>query len=684
MGKWLPLLAVEVEDRRFYSHPGVDPLALARALWQNLSAGGLVSGASTISSQVIRVTYPRRRTLEGKVREFVQACMLERELDKERILELYLNRAPFGGPLRGVEAAARSYFGKRAEDVSLSEAALLIGMLRGPSLYRPDRNPEKILERRNTILRRLLQRKVLPESTLQMALLEPLPAGRGAMPGEARHFADFVLRSLPAGYWEAGGQALKTTFNPALQRLLELRLREALSVFPEEVTAAGGIVDNARGALLAYVGNARFNLEARSQWVDCGASPRSPGSTLKPFLYLLAYEQGRLIPASLLADTPLSFSGSAPRNYDRSYRGPVTAGSALADSLNAPAVRVLRLAGGESGLQIMRRSGLSGLGHTAEHYGDSLALGGCEITVLQALNAFSSLASLGVRRPLTALAERAGPRLGEERIFSQAGAYLIAESLRDTRRLPILLRKSLADQRRSVAFKTGTSYGFRDAWTAAYTPEHTAVIWIGDPQGRSHLGLSGQPAAAPAAVSLLLDIPCAPGEARWYSPPPELERFAACSLSGMPATPVCPGRAMQWRVKDVSAVTPCSMHLLRAGQVRTLLPPELEFYVARKDTGFSRREQLEITSPQPGIRYFYTPQAPEQQIALTVEGARGTVHWFMDQEFFAAQPGGGSLLLPLKPGKHTLSMLDEEGRFAATTFSVVDIMEQRAPALRLE
>ncbi len=686
MGKWLPLVAVEVEDRRFYSHPGLDPLALARAAWQNLRHGAVISGASTITSQTVRLTYPRSRTVGSKVLEFVQALKLERALDKERILELYLNRAPFGGPVRGAEAAARSYFGKRAEELSLAEAALLIGMLRGPSVYRPDRYPERTLERRNAILHRLKERSAIPAATLELALLEPLPPGRNAIPGEARHFADFVFRSLPAGYWEQGKAPLRTTLDPYMQRLLELGLSEALAPFPEQITAAGGIVDNESGALVAYVGNRRFDLAARRHWVDCGASPRSPGSALKPFVYVQAMEQGRLIPASLLADTPLSFGGNAPRNYDRLYRGPVTAGAALADSLNAPAVRVLRLAGGEATLQFMRRCGLSGLTKTAAHYGDSLALGGCEITLFQVLGAFSTLANLGMQRPLTALADKTlpGARLGEQRVFSAAAGYLAADSLRDLNRLPPLLRQALMEQGRPIAFKTGTSYGLRDAWTAAYTPRHTVAVWLGDPEGLPHPGLTGLGAAAPAAVHILRDIPHRPGGETWYRPPPELERFTACALSGAPATPLCPSRLQQWRIQDVTDARPCALHALRDGSVHTLLPPDLENFVQRGHSSFAPRERVDITVPLPNARYFLTPEAPEQKLALTAEGSRGLVYWFLNQEFFGVQPKGESLLLPLRPGKFTLSLVDEEGRTAATSFSVVDIMEKRPQLVPME
>ncbi len=682
MGPWLPLVAVAVEDKRFHGHFGMDILALARAVWQNLRAGTVVSGASTISSQVIRLTYPSARTWRSKVREFAQAVNLERCLSKREILELYLNRAPFGGPVRGVEAASRSYFGKKAAELSLAESALLIGMLRGPSVYRPDKNPEKTLERRNAILRQLRLRGTIPEERLRLALLEKLPPGRSAIPKDHRHFADIAFRALPGGWWEKGAHPVRTTLDPFLQNALERRLHEQLRLFPPQITAAGGIMDNRTGALAAYVGNARFDLDERRQWVDCGNAPRSPGSALKPFVYLRAVEQGRLLPVSLLADTPLSFAGEAPRNYDRVYRGPVSAASALANSLNAPAVRVLRMAGGEAVLQSLRDAGFAHLDRPAGHYGDSLALGGCEVTLLQTLQAYSTLATLGLRRPMTPLAEKARPgRLGESRLFSAAASFLITESLRETGRMSPVLRQALLDQGRAVAFKTGTSYGLRDAWTAAYTPALTVAVWLGDPEGRPHPGLMGLPVAAPMALAILRDIPVRPGEQTWYQPPENLERFTACALSGMPASPACPVRQQAWRIRDVTRTQPCAMHAVRAGGTETLLPAELEDYVTRRNTAFAAKERIDITAPLPGSTFFITPLAAEQSIALACEGAKGNVYWFIDQEFFGPQKKGASLLWPLKPGKHDISLVDEAGNAASARFTVVDILEKQPAAI---
>ena len=682
MGQWLPLVAVHVEDKRFFHHIGLDPLALARATVQNIRAGSVVSGASTITSQVVRLTYPEKRTAGTKFREFIQAVRLEVVLPKRAILELYLNRAPFGGPVRGVEAAARSYFGKAASELSLAESALLIGMLRGPSLYRPDRNPEATLARRNAILDKLLRDGVVPEKRIAMARLEKLPPGRSALPGNHRHFADMALRALPEGYWNQGSRPVMTTLDPLLQNSLERRLHEALLHVPTQITAAGGIAENATGAIRAYVGNARFNSAAREHWVDCGNAPRSPGSILKPFIYLLAMEQGKVIPESFIADTPLSFRGLAPRNYDRRYRGAVTVRHALANSLNAPSVRILRLAGGESSIQLLRRMGFSLLTKPAVHYGDSLALGGCEVTLLQTLQAFSTLATLGIERSLSPLAAEARPgRVGEQRVFNPQAAYLVAESLRDSGRMSPVVREVFRERGLVVAFKTGTSYGLRDAWTAAYTPEHTLAVWLGDPTGMPHPLLTGLPVAAPVALNIVRDLPYGPTTQRWYIQPEGLETFTACALSGAPASPACPEHVPALRISNVTQTRPCVMHRIREGISQTVLPPEMETFVPASGATLAARERIEITMPQRDMRFFLTPLAAEQKIALACEGARGNVYWFINNEFFGLQKSGENILWSLKPGIHTLSLVDETGSVAATRFQVIDILESQPEAV---
>ena len=286
---------------------------MVRASLQHRRAGCVVSGASTITSQLVRLSSHRARVVSTKVQEFVGARKLERSLSKEQILESYLNRAPFGGPIRGVEAASRMYFGKRAKELSLGEASLLVGLLKGPTLYRPDKNPRAALRRRQQIIRLAAGKTGFPQDLTSLALMEPLPEYNPRMPDKAWHFAELAFRTLPGD-----GGVVRSSLDMQTQELLELALLEKLGGMGHGVTASGVVVDNATGAIKAYVGKMRFNRKKGTDWVDCATAPRSPGSTLKPFVYLGAMEDGHIIPATLLADTPLQLGGEAPRNFDSS------------------------------------------------------------------------------------------------------------------------------------------------------------------------------------------------------------------------------------------------------------------------------------------------------------------------------------------------------------------------------
>ena len=682
MGRWLPRLAVAVEDKRFYAHPGLDPLALGRAMAQNLSQGRTVSGASTITSQLVRIAIPRPRTLTTKLLEFAQAVKLERDLDKDRILELYLNRAPMGGPYRGVEAAARGYFGKRAEDLTLAEAAALVSMFQGPTFYRPDRNPAGLLERRDRILRQAGQDGWVNDEELRLALREPLPRFQAVLPMRHWHFAEHSLARAGKERWEQGGAPLKASLDPLVQDLLVRNLELALAGMPPDVTAAGAVVDNDSGALIAYVGNARFDPASGLNWVDCGDAPRSPGSTLKPFVYLEAVEQGLIIPGSLLADTPLSFSGQAPRNFDRAYRGPVSAAQALSESLNAPAVRVLRLAGGEAALHRIRSLGFRHFFRPAAYYGDSLVLGGCEVTLLELAQAYSDLARLGMRRPLAL--DATSEERGESRaVFSAPAAYLVTEMLHAMQLLPPAQREAMARKGRGLAFKTGTSYGLRDAWVCAYTPEHTVAVWLGNEQGNPHEELVGAAGAAPAAFRILRDIPLT-RPARWFSPPVGVERFTSCRLSGRPATPFCPETVSALRIQGVTQGFRCNLHRETDKGTLTVLPPDLEDFARLRSLEADESPAVTITSPRPGASYYLNTAAPEQKLALRCEGQKGRVHWFVNREFYAMQEQDAPLLWPMRPGVFTISLVDERGKSAAVSFRIIDSAAARPVPLRLE
>ena len=663
MGKWLPLVAVNAEDGRFYRHIGIDSLSLLRAIFQDLTSGHVVSGASTITSQVIRLSISerenRKRTPITKIREFIMALKIERVLSKDKILECYLNLAPFGGNIRGVQAASLIYFGKPASKISRGEACLLIGMLKGPTLYRPDLKPEAAKKRRNEIINLMSKKRVFTKEETRLALLEELPVKKNELPSRAWHFSEMVLTSNP------GEKILNTSLNLEIQTKLEGILRQSLSEFPPEITLAAGIVDNKNASLVAWVGNARFNFHFNknsSSWVDCGRAARSPGSTLKPFAYLLAIEQGNLTPSTLLADTSIAFSGRAPRNFDLKYHGAVTARVALSESLNAPAVRVLRMTGNERVLNLMRGIGLKHLTQTAEYYGDSLILGGCETTLLEELEAFCFLASLGKYRQLSLLKNRESESI---RLASEGACWLINDILNHKGNLTLFARGTLGT-RWQAALKTGTSYGLRDAWSAAWTPDYTTVVWVGNPEGITWRGLVGARAAAPVAMKILRVISPKSG---WYDRPENLELRKVCSLSGRPPTAACPSIKYEWALENVTKTIPCDMHKIKSGQTILSLSPE--FVNITKNTKHETKSHiLKIISPVPGASYFVAPFDKERKIPMKTEGAVNRVWWYVDGEYVGNSLPGNTFFYSMPDGEHLVSAADSNGKTASVNVKV--------------
>lgn len=657
MGKWLPLVAVNAEDGRFYRHPGIDVIAMSRAIAQDILRWDIVSGASTITSQVIRLAVSeregRKRTPSTKIREFIMALRLERQLTKAKILECYLNLAPFGGNIRGVQAASLIYFGKTASQISPGEACLLIGMLKGPTLYRPDTRPKSAMKRRNEIISLMERKKVFTLDEARRARLEELPRRKFELPSRAWHYSELVFSRNPEH-----SERYNTALNIETQTKLEAILRQSLNDFPSDVTLSAGIVENESGNLVAWVGNARFSYskDAHSaSWVDCGRSPRSPGSTLKPFAYLCAIEQGILSPSTLLADTSIAFSGRAPRNFDLTYRGAVTARTALHESLNAPAVRVLRSAGNDSVLSLMRQSGYRHLTQPAKYYGDSLILGGCDVTLLEQLEAYTSLASLGVHRPLRLLQENTQT---SERIASESGCWIVGDMLQHEGELSLFARGTLGGKWR-VALKTGTSYGLRDAWACAWTPDYTVCVWAGRPDGSTWEGLIGARAAAPVAVKVLRVVS---PKSTWYARPEGVISRRVCSLSGKPPTALCPAVKLEWAVDGVTQTLPCDMH-----GVKSAVRMPAEFGPGQSAGKISR---LKIISPIPGASYFAAPLDTERRIPMKAEGARGNIWWYLDGEYIGMSHAGRVFFHGVPDGEHVVSVADEAGRSAAVSVRV--------------
>ncbi len=637
MGVWLPRVAVESEDRRFFHHPGVDFLALGRALVQNLRSAKIVSGASTITTQLVRLVHPRPRTLIAKLEEYLLALRLERKLSKERILESYLNRIPLGGNIRGVEAASWYYFGKRARDLNLIEAVSLVSLFPAPERFRPDKNPKSFLHRRNTLLAQLARRGIITEEEYRTLAEAPAPVPRG-FPKLAYHAACLLLNTTSSS-------CVHSTLSFPVQAVFERTLSETLASLPEDITACGIVVENETGHILAYVGNARFQRTPEKAFVDCLQAPRSPGSALKPFVYARAFDRGLLTPSSIIADTPHGLRGNVPRNFDLGFRGPVSCEVALALSLNVPAVRVARAVGLRDCLNIFRSLGFSHITKDEAFYGDSLVLGGCEVTPFELARGYTALARQGCEVTLSFFPEDI-PQ--EKRIFSQGSAYMIAQILADSSRFNPFPKKTLPIP--LCAFKTGTSYGFRDAWTVAYNPRYTVLVWFGDPKGLPHEELVGIRLAAPVAIRFVEYL--MRGKRTWYESPEDVEWREVCTLSGKIASPFCEHRAPSLFLRNVSPLEVCDLHT--------------------PSFASEKKEQIPfaIVSPIPGRKYFLLPQSTYLRLPLRVEGGKGEVFWFIDGEYVGKSLPGEPLFVSVTPGTHTILASDTAGQSDTMTFTL--------------
>jgi penicillin-binding protein 1C len=575
---------VAAEDERFFTHPGVDPIAVLRAMGSNLVAGRVVSGASTLTQQLARSLVPRPRTARGKLAEMTLALRLERSLDKRTILEHYLNRTSFGPGLRGIEAASRVYFDKAASELSTAEAALLVGVARGPAVYDPVRRPERARARRDWVLRRMHTTGRLGAEALERALGEPVALARAGTTG--RPSAAHLASALARGNLTLNGAALAPDAAPPyrsltlsldarLQRELEVATRATVaSLAPRHVTAAAVVVlDNASGEVLAWVGSPDALDASRLGANDGVLQRRSPGSALKPFLYSLGIERAGLEPSTLLYDVERRFETPSgpfvPHDYDRRFRGPVLLRDALGSSLNVPAVQATELVGAQTLLDRLRALGLSTLDRPASAYGLGLALGDGEVRLVDLARAYATLARGGLDRPLvvvTHATRRDGsvvevPRPPPTRVIDETAARLVLDVLADPKaRIGAFGAGSALELPFPAAVKTGTSKGHRDNVAVGVTTEITAAVWVGNFDGSPMHGTSGLTGAAP----LLREALMAASRDRPAKPFPTLgaqvERTEVCTLSGLAPTSVCPHRRSELRPRGRAPLASCDMH----------------------------------------------------------------------------------------------------------------------------
>ncbi|MGE0678491.1 penicillin-binding protein 1C [Pseudolabrys sp.] len=470
------------EDHRFEDHIGVDPFAMARAAWQFAKSGHIVSGGSTLTMQVARLLEPRReRSLYAKLKQAVRALELEYVLSKDDILALYLSLAPYGGNIEGIRAASWSYFGKEPRRLTLGEAALLVALPQSPETRRPDRHHDNALAARNRVLERVARAGAVPYADLAAAKAEPVPHARRPMPILAPHAADEIIAL------DADIRVHRLTIESRLQHDLEqLAQTRALALGPH-ISAAIVAVDNETGDVLARVGSAGYFAGERAGQVDMTQALRSPGSTLKPFIYGLAFEDGFLHPETLIDDAPVRYGSYAPENFDQSFQGTVTVRRALQLSLNVPAIAVLDRLGTSRLAARLQQAGASLVLPKGEAPGLAMGLGGVGVTLSDLTMLYTGLARGGVARPLI---ERAGGSSPDRRLLDPVAAWYIGN---------VLLGAPPPDNapRGQIAFKTGTSYGFRDAWAVGFDGRTTIGVWVGRPDGAPVPGLIGRAAAAP-------------------------------------------------------------------------------------------------------------------------------------------------------------------------------------------
>jgi len=544
---------IAAEDKRFPFHGGLDPYALARAVVQLFGRGRVVSGASTITQQLVRNLYRFPRTVPSKIAEAWLAVRLEHTLSKEEILIQYLNRIAYGRQAYGIEAAARFYFDKPATDLSLAEASYLTSLPRAPGRVRLTREEPIRSDGRKSVLRRMARLGMISSETMERALLEPLQPAAASRNFRAPHFVEFALAGL-SDEDRTGAAEIRTTLDFPLQSKAEALFAVHLRTLEKKglTNGAAVVLENDSGAVRVMVGSRDYDDEVHDGQVNGALALRQPGSTLKPLTYALALENG-LTAATLIDDAPTEFASLtgtfAPDNYDRRFHGPIRLRSALASSYNVPAVTVLDLLGPERLYRRLKDMGFRSLQKEAEYYGIGLTLGNGEVTLLELARAYAALARGGIyleERAIESVLGKNGrlqtraPAPSPIRIFSPAASFIITDILADRdARIPTFGYRGPLYLPFPAAVKTGTSKDFRDNWTVGYTPRYTVAVWVGNFDGAPMHNVSGVTGAGPLFRDLMLLLE-APNPEASFPEPPGIVRMKVCPLSGERPSSACP------------------------------------------------------------------------------------------------------------------------------------------------
>ncbi|MBW6490252.1 MAG: penicillin-binding protein 1C [Lentimicrobium sp.] len=676
------------EDKYFYLHPGVNPLAIGRAMFNNLKKGRRTSGASTITMQLARLLEPAPRTPVVKIKEMFRSLQLEWHLSKDEILQLYFNLLPYGGNIEGVKSASHIYFDEEPEALSLAQVVMLTVIPNDPNQLRPGADNGKLIMWRNHWLNRMKEKNLFPGEMIDDALNEPFTSTRHQMPRKAPHYAYRFRNSV-------SGKELKSTLNPEFQHKVEtlaasyIRRLRSFQIGNLAVL----VVNNQTMEVEAYVGSAGFNEDAFQGQVDGITALRSPGSTLKPLLYALAIDDGLITPKTLVTDVPQNFAGYRPENYDETYRGKVSIEQALALSLNVPAVELLDRFGTDRFKNSMSNVGFKWVSANKKKLGLSIILGGCGTTLEELTALYAAFANEGLFKPLKYT--KNGDVSVADTLCSPGAAFMITGILTQLRRPDLPNQYQKAANLPEIAWKTGTSYGKRDGWAIGYNRNYTIGIWTGNFPGNGVPELNGAEFAVPLLFNIFNSLQ--PGQqTNWFAPPADLVYRLVCSETGLPPDTFCHNIIMDYALPGISpsmrcnhmenqfvnesqTLSYCRTCLPKKGYREVLYPhltPQLIAWYNEMQVPYKAvpRHNPEcpsvktsnaplITSLTDGAEYLLFRNRKQQlMLACNAENGVSKVYWYLNDKFYKSGKPDEKVFFNPNSGNYKISCSDDRGR----------------------
>ena len=711
------------EDKRFFKHPGVDPVSIGRAVVKNVKNKGVVQGGSTLTMQVIRLSKKDdKRSIWNKLKESILAVRLEMSYSKKEILALYASNAPFGSNVVGLDAAAWRYYGRSADKLSWGEMATLAVLPNAPALVHPGKNRKTLLKKRNILLDKLLAAEKINQSSCDLAKLEPLPGQPMALPQFAPHL---LQRFKKANAASNGETKIKTTIDGMLQKNIARIIQQHQSVLKGNGinNACALVLDVETGNSIAYVGNIYdpANKEMESD-VDVIAAPRSPGSALKPILYASMLSDGLILPNAIIPDIPTQIGSYAPQNFDLGYDGAVPANRALARSLNIPAVKLLQQYKYQRFYETLQHCGITTLNRSADTYGLSLILGGCEVTMWDLAGVYASMArtlnhqtknhgkfNAGDFHPANYVANQNTSDIQHPTSnipLDPTSIYFTFQAMEEVMRPGEEGLWQQFSSSKKIAWKTGTSFGFRDGWAIGVTPKYVIAVWVGNTDGEGRPGLIGIQTAAPVLFDIFRLLP----DAGWFQKPVYNFAFVpVCRQSGFRANIDCPDVDTLFMPPNGTKAPLCPyhkiIHLDAAGMYRVteqcespsnmqhkswfILSPAMEYYYKQKNADYTilppfkagcdyaeSGKQMEIIYPQPDAK-IYVPLEVSGEKGKTIFTAAHrkngtTIFWSLDDDFIGTTKNFHQMALNPSPGKHIITLVDENGTSISRQFEILE------------